>query len=449
MQATTISPAQPSGQHMKVRVATFMAVFLFYFITTNPFIDLVKLQSAGTEIVPGSNFVNQMTFLLITSLTIYAAVNHPMRSQIAQPRVLIIALLGWFFISSALSNYPIDAIKRTILATLTFFNAGMFLLLPRSEEQFARLMLYGTAITLSVAYFGVIFLPRLSIHQAAEIVEPMNAGYWRGHYAHKNLTAAVMLQITFFGLYFRSAGWKKSGIAIAVLAVFFLMHTGGKSSTAMLPMILILQWIFERFRWTRWFIAVGGIVAFNTLILGATLSSDFRSLVVSVGIDPTFTNRSDIWKIAFDAIGQSPILGYGFQGFWQTPDLMQSPAGLETWAVRAFNGHNAYVDTLLTTGIPGLLLALTLVILVPMRAIARLDRAPPNDPALTRLFQRTWLCVLYSACLEAIFFQNGSPVFFIFLISIFGLVLQSRMSLVKEPIVTREESHGALIQSQR
>jgi len=29
------------------------------------------------------------------------------------------------------------------------------------------------------------------------------------------------------------------------------------------------------------------------------------------------------------------------------------------------------------------------------------------------------------------------------------LVLQSRMSLVKEPVMTREESRGALIQSQR
>lgn len=437
MHSTTIPAAQVSVPHEKIRVAIFMATFLFFWITTNPFIDLVQLQAAGLDGATGSNFVNQVTFLLITSLTVYVAVTHPLRAQICQPRLLIIALLSWFFISSALSNHPVDAIKRTVLATMTFFNAGMFLLLPRSKEQFTRLLLYGTAITLGIAYFGVLFLPRLSIHQAAEVLEPMNAGYWRGHYPHKNLAAAVMLQLTFCGLYFRSAGWKKSGIAITVLSVFFLVHTGGKSSTAMLPMILVLQWIFEKFRWTRWLIAVGGIIVFNTLVLGATLSTDFRSLIVSLGIDPTFTNRSDIWKVAFDGIANSPILGYGFQGFWQTPEMMHSPAAMENWAVRAFNGHNAYVDTLLTTGVPGLLLALALVIVVPMRAIARLDQAPSKDAALIRLFQRTWLCVLYSACLEAIFFQNGSAVFFAFLISIFGLDLQSRMSLKKEPIATR------------
>ncbi len=448
MQVTTVPAVQVNAQHEKIRVAIFMAVFLFFWITTNPFIDLVQLQAAGLDGSTGSNVVNQITFLLITSLTIYVAVTHPLRAQICRPRLLIIALLSWFFISSALSDYPVDGIKRTILATMTFFNAGMFLLLPRSEEQFTRLLLYGTSITLGVAYFGVLFLPRLSIHQATEVLEPMNAGYWRGHYPHKNLAAAVTLQLTFCGLYFRSAGWKKSGIAITFLSVFFLIHTGGKSSTAMLPMILVLQWIFEKFRWTRWFIAVGGIVAFNTLILGATLFPDFRDLVASLGIDPTFTNRSDIWKVAFDGIARSPIFGYGFQGFWQTPNMMHSPAALENWAVRAFNGHNAYVDTLLTTGIPGLLLALALVILVPMRAIACLDRTPSKDPALTRLFQRTWLCVLYSACLEAVFFQNGSAVFFAFLISIFGLVLQSRMSLVKEHVAAKEGSRGVSIQGQ-
>ncbi len=445
MQTERLSREEDNGHHGKIRVLIFMGLFLFFWITTNPYVDLVKVEASGSDATGGSNLLNQLIFLCLTLLTIYAALTHPLRAQICQPRILVIALFTWFFISSALSNYPMDAIKRLILAFLTCANAGMFLLLPRSEEQFSRLMVYGTAITLGFAYFGVMFLPTLAIHQANELVEPMNAGFWRGQYSHKNLAAAVMLMSAFFGLYFHSVDWKKSGIAVIALSVFFLMHTGGKSSTAMLPMILILQWIFEKFRWTRWPIAVGGIAAFNLLALGASLSKEFRDVVASLGVDPTFTNRTDIWKVAFDAIAESPILGYGFQGFWQTADITQSSAGLETWAVKAFNGHNAYVDAFLTTGLPGFLLSIALVIFVPLRAIGRLDSAPANSPALTRLFMRVWLYVLYAGCLEVIFFQSGSPIFFFFLVSIFGLEMQSRMNLVNEPSPGWEGKHAVAV----
>ncbi len=434
-----------SGHHERLRVLIFMGLFLFFWITTNPFVDLVRVEQGGTNATGGSNALNQLVFLSLTLMTIFVAVTHPLRAQICRPQILVAALFMWFFISSALSNYPIDAVKRTVLALLTCLNAGMFLLLPRSQAQFTRLMLYGTAITLGFAYFGVLFLPRLAIHQATELIEPMNAGFWRGQYSHKNLAAAVMLVSVFLGIYFHSVGWKKSGLAICALSIFFLIHTGGKSSTAMLPLILILQWIFERLRWTRWPMVVGGILAFNFLALGSALSPGFRSLVSSIGVDPTFTNRSDIWKVAFDGIAQSPILGYGFQGFWQTPDITQSSAGLETWAVKAFNSHNAYVEALLTTGLPGLLLSLLLVVFVPLRAIGRLDGGTHESRALTRLFMRVWLYVLFAGCLEVIFFQSGSPIFFLFLVSIFGLVMQSRMSLVAEPSAQWEGRHAVAV----
>ena len=429
MQAATALEQGRSEKHDKMRTLLFMGLFLFFWVTTNPFVDLVTVEASGSDATGGSNAINQLTFLILTLLTLYAAITHPLRSRICQPQWLVIALFSWFLISSSLSSHPMDAIKRTILAILTCVNAGMFLLLPRSEQQFSRLLLYGTAITLGIAYFGVIFLPTLSIHQPTELIEPMNAGFWRGQYSHKNLAAAVMLVAAFFGLYLRSVGWKKSGLAIVILSVVFLLQTGGKSSTAMLPLILTLQWIFEKFRWSRWPIAVGGILAFNLLALGAALSEGFRGFIASLGVDPTFTNRTDIWKIAFDAIAQSPILGYGFQGFWRTADITQSSAGLETWAVKAFNGHNAYVDSLLTTGIPGLILTVGLVVFVPLRAVGRLG-AFSNSPALSRLFMRVWLYVIYAGCLEVIFFQSGSPICFFMLVSIFGLEMQSRMSLV-------------------
>ncbi|MBR7560579.1 O-antigen ligase family protein, partial [Mycobacterium tuberculosis] len=77
-----------------------------------------------------------------------------------------------------------------------------------------------------------------------------------------------------------------------------------------------------------------------------------------------------------------PFTGYGFQSFWQTEELVYSGGNVETWAVAAYNGHNGYLDTLLTTGIPGLVLTLIWLLFLPLRDIGRADKAA-NNPALT------------------------------------------------------------------
>ncbi|MGH9916153.1 MAG: O-antigen ligase family protein, partial [Pyrinomonadaceae bacterium] len=171
------------------------------------------------------------------------------------------------------------------------------------------------------------------------------------------------------------------------------------------------------------------IVAFNVLAIGSAVFEPIRSLINAVGIDATFTNRTDIWRFAFSAIAQKPITGYGFQSFWQTEELVYSGGNVETWAVAAYNGHNGYLDTLLTTGIPGLILTVIWLLFLPLRDIGRAD-ATGNNPALTTLFVRIWLYGIYTACVESMFFQNGSPLWFALLFAVFGLRLQARASVV-------------------
>ncbi len=422
--------AGPAGAAAIEAYATplFMAGFLFFWITTTPFIDLAALEASGGT-TTSSNLFNQLAVLSLTcSLFLYAAYS-PLKSFLFRPRILLCTLFGWYLFVSALAPHPDDAVKKTILAALTVANASIFLALPRSDRHFAKLLLIGCCIMLAVGYFGVIFLPLRAIHQTAEITEPMNAGMWRGQYTHKNVASAVMLVAVIFAMFIYGAGYRKGGILVGLLSIFFLLHTGGKSSTAMLPATLVLAWLFERWKWTRGLIIFGGVGAFNLVALGAATSETFVNFIKALGVDPTFTNRTDIWRIAFHAIGQAPILGYGFQGFWQTAELANSPIGIETWAVRAFNGHNAYIDTLLTTGFPGFALTLIFLMVVPFRS-ANAALQASNNPALTRMFLRIWIYGLYGSCLESDFFQSGSPVWFSVLFSIFGLRMQASAELI-------------------
>ena len=201
--------------------AMFVAFILYYMISVTPFIDLTAVGSTDPA-ADRSNTINQLVFLFLTGSLWMLILRLPSRSLVVRPRGLLIAIFIWFIAVSVIAAHPDVALKRAILAALTVINAGLFLLLPRSDRQFAQLLAICCLITLIVAYFGVVFLPRLAIHQASEMREPINAGMWRGQFPHKNAAAAAMVLIAFFGLYVRSMGLRRAGLAIVVLATVCL-----------------------------------------------------------------------------------------------------------------------------------------------------------------------------------------------------------------------------------
>lgn len=420
------APALPQG----LGTFLFMATTLFLWISLNPFVDLtgeaVLDPSAGR-----SDRLNQIVLLSITASLLGWGLLHPMRGAILQPRALLAVLFAWFLAVSLISAHPMLGIKGIVLAVLTMANACIYLLLPSSERHFARMIGIAMLVMLAISYYGIVFKPTLSIHQASELREPMNAGLWRGHFPHKNSAAAAMALAIFFGLYVLRAWSASAGLVIVVLAAFFLAHTGGKTSTAMVPFILVLAFVFEKVRWLRIPIAVGGVAAFNFLAVGSAVWTAFGRFIADLGIDATFTNRTDIWRFAFDAISERPLTGHGFRGFWQTEDLVYSGSTVETWAAAAANGHNSYLDIALTTGIPGLAMTLCWLIVLPLRDVARMAPAEETSP-LTRLFVRIWLFSLFNAGLESLFFEGGSFVWFTLVAALCGLRLQSRATLVTE-----------------
>ncbi|WP_293800298.1 O-antigen ligase [uncultured Bosea sp.] len=409
----------------------FTATLLFYLVTLTPFIDLSAIGT-GDAATTRSSALNQIVYLGLTAALWFTVFRSSARHLAARPRGILIVMLVWFGFASALSAQPDLALKRVLLAMLTIVNGSALLLLPRSERQFAGMLALCCFGALALAYLGVALLPHLAIHQASEVREPMNAGFWRGHFAHKNVAAAAMVVISFVGLYLFGTGRRLLGGLMVLAATLFLAQTGGKSAIAALPGILAIAWVFERWRTIRIPLVVLGIAAFNILTIGCAMSPTMRGLVAGLGIDPTFTNRIDIWKIGATAALDQPLAGHGFQLFWQTDAMVHKGGAAAGWAYAAFNGHNAYLDMAITTGLPGLVLTLILIVWLPLRDINRAE-ATANDPALTRLFVRIWLYGILAACVESLFFQSGSLIWFMLVVAIFGLHLQANAHEIREP----------------
>lgn len=406
----------------------FIAIFAFYWITISPFVDLTGAASVD-PVAGNSNRLNQLvTFGLFGSLVLFYFVQRR-GVPVLQPKLLIGIILFWILLTSATALYPDLAFKRAILIGIVVTNAAIVLVLPRTEADFARLAGYVIMLALLMSYYGIAFRPSLAIHQASEIREPMNAGLWRGIFPHKNSAAAAMVISVFFGLFIARVWSRAFGWTIIILAVYFLAHTGGKTSTLVLPAILVLGALVERFAFLRLPVILGGLASFNLVAVGAAVSEPLREFVMGLGVDPTFTNRSDIWRYAFSAIAERPIFGHGLQSFWQTESQVYGGGTLETWAAAAYNGHNGYIDTLLELGIPGLLLTIVWLVLLPIRDLGR-AQARQNNPAMTRLFLRIWLYALLISCLESLLYQGGDPLWFCLLFSVFGLRLQGSARLV-------------------
>ncbi len=406
----------------------FLAVFAYYWITITPYVDLTG--AAAVDPVAGqSNALNQLISLLLfgTMLLFYGLKGR--RMALFGPGWLLVMLLIWALFTSAIAVYPDLALKRVLLIVILTVNAAVMLILPRSEDDFARLAGLSVMAVLVLCYYGVIMRPELAIHQASEIREPMNAGLWRGTFTHKNGASSAMVVAVFFGLFIASVRSRLMGFSIIGLAVFFLAHTGGKTSMLVLPAILVLSWMIERLPWCRVPLVVGGLIAFNFVAIGAAVFEPVRDLVNALGVDPTFTNRSDIWRFAFSAIAERPWTGYGLQSFWQTEGLVYSGGTVETWAAEAYNGHNGYLDAVITMGIPGLILTLIWAIFLPLRDIALAQRAN-NNPIMTRLFIRIWLYAVVTACIESIFYAGGGALWFSLLFAMFGLRLQGSARLL-------------------
>ncbi|MEN5247218.1 O-antigen ligase [Brucella pseudintermedia] len=410
-----------------VGAGLFLCMFLFMWIGTSPYPDTGAVTGITAKAADSSSF-NQLVTLFLTGSFLLYGLNSSMRSAIMQPRILMGLVFFWLFLTALLSAHPMIASKKVVLSVLTALNASIFLLLPQSERQMTRLLAIGSLITLAFAYFGVIFMPQRAIHQATDIIEPMLAGAWRGHYPHKNAAAASLVLMSFFGLYIRKRGLPKTGLLIVALCVYFVLHTGGKTSTAMLPFIVLMSLVFVRWKWTRVFIAIGGIAAFNIIAVGAAVFDPLRELVQSLGVDASFTNRSDIWKLAFAAISAKPIFGYGLDSFWKTPEMVYAGGGGASWAVAAFNAHNSFLDMMINAGVIGLALTLFWIMILPLRYIREAERTD-NDPILTLLYIRLWLYGLYMSCMESTFFQNGGALWFCIMVAVFGLRLQAKARL--------------------
>ena len=138
--------------------------------------------------------------------------------------------------------------------------------------------------------------------------------------------------------------------------------------------------------------------------------------------------RVRVATTALQSLHARLLTGYGFASFWGSSAIQNLPEGKE-WAGFAAHSHNGYLDTALGMGVPGLLLLILVLVILPLRNFQQADEGGNNGP-LAMMLLRVWLFGLYLSVMESFFLDRSDPLWFTFLLAVFGLHYLARFRAV-------------------
>ena len=402
-----------------LRCALFVSVFLLAWISLQPFADL----GDATIVDTGRGLTYALFGLLAMLSLVLVAHKHAeaLRSFVSTPYVLFGC---WMCINLVMSRDPGASALRFVLTCFVFVVAASVLLLPSTPRELNRWLGATVLAFLTVCYLGVMMAPGLAVHQATDVAEYHLAGDWRGVFDHKNSASAVMVMLSFVGMYLMRSGAAVVGPLITALALVFLMFAQGKSATGLCIFTLLIVELISSARTFRVkaLLCFLPLIVLNLLGIGTVLSPTLDAISGLLPLDTSFSGRHEVWKFAFASIAQRPLFGWGYFAFWGSNFVRDVDPGedINTWVVIASHSHNGYLDSALTLGLPGLFLVIWILVVAPLRNFHN-AQAHGHQTPLAKMFLRIWVFCIYLASLESFFLDRADPMWFTLLVAVIGL----------------------------
>jgi len=411
------APAAAGNDAAQARSLLFVVAFVLVIVTLRPFQDLRAALTTGP--VEGNDTLTYFAFLGLGAGATALAWRHAAPALGALMRPAFLCLAAWICLSALTSYDPMTSSKRAVLSFLVIASAAMAPLLPRGRAEMAGLLTVVAAIPLALCYFGVLFLPDVSIHSLADSLEPDLAGDWRGVFSHKNIASPVVGFLAYIGMYLARIGRRGAGFTIAGAALAFLYFTHGKTSSALwFPAAFVGYFLARSPGVITFAVALVPPLTLNALGFGAQVAPALASLAAALPFDSSFTGRADLWRFATQKIAERPFAGRGFDSFWDDPSLRANAE--EGWIAGAAHAHNGYVDAMLAMGLIGLALTLWAFVVQPLADLRDCARGGA-DPALAALAARIWVYGIWVSSLETFLYDRANPVWFLFLFAVFTL----------------------------
>jgi len=272
--------------------------------------------------------------------------------------VAVLSLMAWCALSVLWSVDRGMTIRRLIVLACCFVAACGFSRFLRPRELCSLAM----AVSLTFLVIGILteialgtFKPLSATYRFAGTVHPNTQGLYLATLCLSSSTLAASSKRSAFLLW-----------GIFLFGMLFLILT--KSRTSLAGTLLGFAGILS-LRTTpgvRWMLAMGAVWTVGLVLFGAALAEfDLdRKLgqIMLLGREEqaeSLTGRIPIWTEVSRFVAARPILGYGYEAFWNPDNILLVSRAMQ-WSIR--ESHNAWFDTTLCVGVIGLALLVTTVI---------------------------------------------------------------------------------------
>jgi O-antigen ligase len=354
-----------------VTEAAYIAFLLLIYVGTSPFGLLGENADAASG---GGDIMRQLCYVAVFAvIATFAAARLGWKAFGTIP-VLLAVLLAWCLTSAAWSAQPDVTFRRAVFAVIV--TASVFLSVETiGSARSLQLLLFVLAGLLIVNWLALPVIP--AARHLADDPEPAVVGDWRGVFVHKNIAGAVCVYSAALFLHFARERRRLGYVLLLVAVAGFLVGTRSKSSIGLLPVAFLAGYAYrlgaQNVRNRQ--IVVVALGACLAVIL--TAAGAWWDTIVQTLQDPdAFTGRVAIWHAEIAFIADHPLLGSGFGSFSYTGGSSPIAAYVGArWVGDVANGHNGYLELLVTLGIPGFVLAMLATVIQPALWFARADAA--------------------------------------------------------------------------
>lgn len=311
----------------------------------------------------------RLVWLPVYAVTLGLAILRARQVLVVWPAIVIVAgLTALAFLSSRWSLEPDTTVRRSIALGMSMLFA-LYLGAAWRGPTLLRMLSWAFLLMAIGSLAMVAAWPAMGVHQ------DVNAGAWRGLWIEKNQTGMMMFTGMLAALALLVSGARGRTLALATLAICFVVLLGSQSKTSLLCLIVGGGLIVGFHALRRAGPAAGVMLVWIGVVIAGSAATFFlvspETFFTLLGKDATFTGRTEIWDSLLRRSAEQPWKGYGYAAFWGKESMPANWVRLETeWNVPS--AHQAWLEVLIQLGRVGVVaVALTYAVAVVL-SLARL-----------------------------------------------------------------------------
>jgi exopolysaccharide production protein ExoQ len=263
------------------------------------------------------------------------------------PLVLLLGLMG----ASALWSFASwETLRDT--ATYVIFAAAAWVIVRNTRLTTVVIAIVGAGGAILLASLGLL------------LIDP-DAALWyqssglQGIYANRNTFGVVMVMVVpaTLALPAVTVRGKLSKFSLVVLFSVAAAFSLSKTAMAVIALVLIIWLALHLARRSVWYPIAIGVVLFVGVIVAA---ANVSKVLDVLGKDATINGRLDIWAGVLRVVPESPIIGFGWTRSWPLGSPHSNAVAESFEGNIVFHAHNEVLNWLVTVGVLGVVLVVTL-----------------------------------------------------------------------------------------